>query len=122
MNEVIRVRMASWAEIIKQRSESGMTVADWCAEYQINKSAYYYCLRQLHFTDFCKMVSHGIGRKLNNVLIIRLASCEYIVNCRIIFITDATGSGKTCMTYAFGMEACKQYYTVKYVRVSDGFF
>ena len=36
-----------------------------------------------------------------------------------IMLVGATGSGKTYMACAFGMEACKQYYTVKYVRLPD---
>ena len=38
---------------------------------------------------------------------------------RNIFITSATGSGKTYMACAFGMEACKQRYKTKYVRLPD---
>ena len=64
-------------------------------------------------------IDYQSGRKLNKALITRLASCEYITECRNIFLTGATGSGKTYMACAFGMEACKQYYTVKYVRLPD---
>ena len=64
-------------------------------------------------------VDYGHNRKINRELIERLATCEYITEYRNIFITGATGSGKTYLACAFGMEACKHYYTVKYVRVPD---
>lgn len=64
-------------------------------------------------------IDYSSGRKLNKSLIQKLASCEYITEYRNIFITGATGSGKTYMACAFGMEACKQYYSVKYVRLPD---
>ena len=64
-------------------------------------------------------INYTSGRKLNKNLINRLATCEYISEHRNLFITGATGSGKTYMSCAFGMEACKQYYNTKYVRLPD---
>ena len=64
-------------------------------------------------------IDYTSGRKLNKSLITKLGSCEYIAEYRNIFITGATGSGKTYMACAFGMEACKHYFTVKYVRLPD---
>ena len=42
-------------------------------------------------------IDYHSGRKLNKELINRLATCEYITEYRNIFITGATGSGKTYM-------------------------
>lgn len=64
-------------------------------------------------------IDYHSGRKLNKDLILRLAKCDYITEYRNIFITGATGSGKTYMACAFGMEACKHYYKTKYVRLPD---
>lgn len=54
-------------------------------------------------------INYTSGRKLNRELINRLATCEYITEHRNLFITGATGSGKTYMACAFGLEACKQH-------------
>lgn len=64
-------------------------------------------------------IDYGHNRKINRTLVERLASCEYITEYRNIFFTGATGCGKTYLACAFGMEACKRYYTVRYVRVPD---
>lgn len=64
-------------------------------------------------------VNYTSGRKLNKSLLQRLATCEYITEYRNIFITGATGGGKTYLACAFGLEACKQYFTVKYTRLPD---
>ena len=65
-------------------------------------------------TEACIMdINYTSGRKLNRELINRLATCEYISEHRNLFITGATGCGKTYMACAFGMEACKQYFNTK---------
>ena len=59
---------------------------------------------ELEQTDACIAgIDYKSGRKLNKELINRLATCEYIAEYRNIFITGATGSGKTYMACAFGM-------------------
>lgn len=65
---------------------------------------------EAHISD----INYSSGRKLNRTLIERLATCEYITEHRNLFITGATGSGKTYMACAFGMEACKQRFKTKY--------
>ena len=64
-------------------------------------------------------INYTSGRKLNKLLINRLATCEYISEYRNLFITGATGCGKTYMACAFGMEACKRFYNTKYARLPD---
>jgi len=70
---------------------------------------------EAHITD----INYTSGRKLNRTLIDRLATCEYITEHRNLFITGATGSGKTYMACAFGMEACKQRFRTRYVRLPE---
>jgi DNA replication protein DnaC len=64
-------------------------------------------------------INYTSGRKLNKPLIQRLSTCEYIAEYRNLFITGASGSGKSYLACALGMEACKQYFNTKYVRLPD---
>jgi len=64
-------------------------------------------------------INYSSGRKINKDLVKRLATCEYIAEFRNIFITGATGSGKTYIANAFGMEACKHKFKTQYVRLPD---
>ena len=64
-------------------------------------------------------VDYNSGRKLDKDLIMKLAACSYIPESLNVFITGATGCGKTFLACALGIEACKQYYDVKYLRLPD---
>ena len=64
-------------------------------------------------------INYQSGRKLDEELISKLGSCDYIRKKLNIAITGATGSGKTYLSCALGMEACKRFYSTKYVRMPD---
>lgn len=56
MDEIIHVkneyRRQRWAELIRQRQESGMTVSGFCAANGLKAKTYYYWLRKLR-EDIC---------------------------------------------------------------------
>ena len=64
-------------------------------------------------------IDYSIDRKLDREQIAQLATCAYIVDKRNIIILGATGSGKTFLSCALGMSACRYFYTVKYIRLPD---
>jgi len=64
-------------------------------------------------------INYRSGRKLNKSLITRLSSCEYITNHHNVIVLGATGSGKSYMACALGMEACKHFYATKYIRLPE---
>jgi len=41
------VRLANWANIVKERTQSGLSVEEYCFQNGITKNMYYYRLRQV---------------------------------------------------------------------------
>jgi DNA replication protein DnaC len=64
-------------------------------------------------------VEYHSDRKLDQPLIVRLGTCSYIDECRNIIILGATGNGKTWLSNAFGIAACRNFQTVRYVRLPE---
>jgi DNA replication protein DnaC len=64
-------------------------------------------------------IEYHADRKLDKAQILRLSSCTYIAEKRNIIIMGASGNGKSYIACAFGMAACRNYYTVKYIRLPD---
>ena len=70
---------------------------------------------QAHIAD----INYIAQRKLDQALIARLAICTYIEEKHNVIIMGATGSGKSYIGCALGMEACKRFYSVRYIRLPD---
>lgn len=64
-------------------------------------------------------VNYTSGRLLDKSLIQALGTGQYIREQHNVTILGAIGSGKTYLGCALGMEACKQGFTVKYVRLPE---
>lgn len=64
-------------------------------------------------------INYTSGRLLDKELIQALGTGQYIREQHNVIILGATGSGKTYLGCALGMEACKQGFTVKYVRLPE---
>ena len=64
-------------------------------------------------------INYTSRRKLDKDQITFLATCEYIANHHNIIIMSASGMGKTYLSCAFGLAACQQFYSVKYIRLPE---
>jgi DNA replication protein DnaC len=64
-------------------------------------------------------VEYHADRKLSREEITRLATCEYIAEKHNIIILGPSGAGKTYLSCAFGLAACRRFYSVKYVRLPE---
>jgi DNA replication protein DnaC len=58
-------------------------------------------------------------RKLDKDLLLRLATGSYLLDGRNIILKGISGAGKTWLAVAFGVQACRQFYQVHYVRLPD---
>jgi DNA replication protein DnaC len=66
-------------------------------------------------------IEYHADRQLDKALIARLSSCGYIGECHNIIILGATGSGKSWLACAFGNAACRNFYSVRYIRLPELF-
>ena len=81
--------------------------------------------RLVHSADFpasgacIEDIEYRADRKLDREQILQFESCVYIGERHNIIILGATGAGKTYLSCALGMSACRRFHSVKYVRLPD---
>lgn len=64
-------------------------------------------------------IEYHPDRNLDKNLILKLASGNYIHKNLNIILMGASGNGKTWISNAFGTQACKQHYRVRYARLPE---
>ena len=74
----------------------------------------------LRYPNACvEDIEYHADRKLDRSEILRLAGCNFIRENHHIIIMGASGSGKTYLSNALGISACRNYLSVRYVRIPD---
>lgn len=64
-------------------------------------------------------IEYSSNRAIDKQSIVELASCSFIEKSLNIIATGKTGSGKTYLICAFGSNACRKGYTVRYYRIPE---
>ena len=62
-------------------------------------------------------VDYRARRGIDKGLFVSLASCEWIAKHRNVLLTGPTGVGKTYLSCALAQKACREGYTVQYLRM-----
>ena len=64
-------------------------------------------------------INYSSGRTIDKKTIAALSACLFIDQHLNVLITGKTGSGKTYLAKALGVNACRHGYTVKYLRIPE---
>ena len=132
INKLIQMRLTAMADALRmQQSDRSFTQMSFeerlgllvDVEYSTRRSnRLNRLIQQAHFDNPMASIAdinYTSGRILDKDLIHRLASCEYILDKHNVMILGSTGSGKSFLACSLGLEACRQFYTVRYVRLPE---
>jgi DNA replication protein DnaC len=109
----------SYQELSFEERFSLLVDVEW-ARRQNNKLDRLIKGAQFRYGQACiEDIEYHPDRKLDKTQILRLASGQYIQDNHNIIIMGASANGKTYLSCAFGVAACRQFYKVKYVRLPD---
>lgn len=132
VNKLREMRLSAMADALKDQSEDtaydslsfedrvGMLVdAEWSKRRSVKLQK---MIRSAGFSEPSACIE-GIeylpDRELDKSMILKLSSCGYIGEGRHIILKGASGCGKTWFGCAFGNAACRQYISVRYMRLPE---
>lgn len=132
LTKLYEMRLSSMAESFRQQIQDptynalafeeriGLMVDIEWARRKNNKLAKLIRKADLNLPEAClENIEYHVDRKLDKAQITRLSTCAYIQDKHNIIILGASGAGKTYLSCAFGIAACRNFYTVKYIRLPD---
>jgi DNA replication protein DnaC len=119
-DEFVRQTQASGARELSFEERFSMIVDCEFAKKENNRLAR--LVKNAGFSDpgaCIEGIEFSSGRGLDNALIQKLASCEYITSGLNVHVLGATGVGKTYLSSALGVSACRNSLSVRYTRLPD---
>ena len=132
VNRLHEMKLSSMAELLRQQAEApgieemsfeerfGLLVdAEWARRKSKRLSE---LIKHAHLSAphaALENIEYHADRQLDKAQITRLGACNYIAEKRNILILGATGAGKSYLSCAFGVAACRNFYTVKYIRLPE---
>lgn len=132
ISKLHEMRLTSMAESFRQQTQDssytqlsfedrfGLMVDSEWARRKNNRLARLIRKADLQLNQACiEDIEYHADRKLDKAQIARLSTCTYIQEKHNIIILGASGAGKTYLSCAFGIAACRNFYTVKYIRLPD---
>jgi DNA replication protein DnaC len=134
IEKLIEMRLTSMADALRQQMEdnsmeqlSFMERIGLIIDREYTSRKNNHLKRLIKYADFDQSqasiadINYAPARKLNRNQLLDLATCRYIPDAYNIILLGAAGSGKSYLASALGMEACKKFYTVKYIRLPELF-
>lgn len=74
----------------------------------------------LKFPGACvEDIEYHEDRHLDQAHVLRLSTCNYIHEKHNVIVLGASGAGKTYISCALGVSACRNFFTTKYIRLPE---
>jgi DNA replication protein DnaC len=109
---------ASWRELSFEERLGIMVEKEWLSRKNARIKRQLYSA-SLGLNACLEDIDYAADRTIDKKTIQTLATCAFMEQKLNIVITGKTGSGKSYLACAFGNNACRKGYTVKYYRIPE---